>query len=153
MASVLRRAAVVFATVGAGLALAGPVLALPGPVPALPGPTPTLPGSAPARPATEIQISVTGRIRPGAVYNVLIRGTARQRATAYVFVDYSGCARSLSVERRRSAGESDAYVVQGAFVKVSGWTSSSRGNDHACAYLVAARSHVLATARRSYRVG
>jgi hypothetical protein len=146
MASVLRRAAVVFATVGAGLALAGPVLALP-------GPTPTLPGSAPARPATEIQISVTGRIRPGAVYNVLIRGTARQRATAYVFVDYSGCARSLSVERRRSAGESDAYVVQGAFVKVSGWTSSSRGNDHACAYLVAASSHVLATARRSYRVG
>ena len=96
---------------------------------------------------------MTGRIRPGAVYNVLIRGTARQRATAYVFVDYSGCARSLSVERRRSAGESDAYVVQGAFVKVSGWTSSSRGNDHACAYLVAARSHVLATARRSYRVG
>jgi hypothetical protein len=146
MASVLRRAAVVFATVGAGLALAGPVLALP-------GPTPTLPGSAPARPATEIQISVTGRIRPGAVYNVLIRGTARQRATAYVFVDYSGCARSLLVERRRSAGESDAYVVQGAFVKVSGWTSSSRGNDHACAYLVAASSHVLATAQRNYRVG
>ncbi|MEO6858097.1 MAG: hypothetical protein ABI323_05855 [Solirubrobacteraceae bacterium] len=138
MVNRLRRAATVFATMGTGLTLAGPALALPGP--------------APARLANTIQISVTGRIHAGAVYDLLVKGTARERATAYVFVDYAGCARSLSVERRRTGGELDAYAVQGAFVKMSGWKSSSRGNDHACAYLVAGGGHVLATARRSYRV-
>ena len=160
MARVLRRAASAFATVGAGLALTGPAQALPdltpnlaGRVPALAGRLPTVPDPAPPRLPNQVQISLSGRIRPGTVYDVLVRGNARERATVYVFVDYIGCARSLSVERRRTAGQSDAYVVQGSFLKVSGWTSSSRGNDHACAYLVAARGHVLATARRSYRVG
>ncbi len=113
----------------------------------------TVPDPAPVRLVNGIQISVNGRIRPGSVYNVVVRGSARERATASLFVDYFGCARSLSAERRRTGGQSDAYIVQGTFVEVSGWTSSSRGTDHACAYLVTARGHLLATARRSYRVG
>ena len=106
-----------------------------------------------AQPADQIQVSVPVHIRPRAVYDVTIHGFARTRSTAYLFIDYSSCARSFAVERRRAPNESDDYAVSRRFTEISGWRSSSAGIDHACAYLVATRSgRVLASVRRAFTI-
>ena len=110
-------------------------------------------GAAQARPVDHIAIIVPGNVTPRVVYNVTIRGFARRRAVAYLFVDYLGCARTFSAEHNRAPHESEYYVVRGTFAEVSGWSSSNSGMDHACAYLVATRSgHVLARARVSFEI-
>ena len=75
-------------------------------------------------------------IKKGSVYDVTLRGYSHHRAKAWLFIDYSGCATSFAVEKRRAAEEADSYLVKGKFSEISGWKSSSTGLDHACAYLV-----------------
>jgi hypothetical protein len=105
------------------------------------------------RPADQIQVSVPARVNQRSVYDVTIRGFSRTHATAYVFIDYSACARSFAAERRRAPNESDDYAVKGSFAEVSGWKSSSADIDHACAYLIATPSgSVLASARLSFEI-
>ena len=72
-----------------------------------------------------------------------IQGFSRVPAVAYLFVDYSPCARSFAVEHRRAPRESDVYAVRGSFDEISGWRSRSAGTDHACAYLISRRCGVL----------
>ena len=89
----------------------------------------------------------------GAVYDVTISGFATQRSTAWLFVDYSGCAArwkaSYAGRRRRfSASES-----RGRLAEVTGWKSSSAGTDHACAYLAPrGRTLLLSGARLSFLI-
>lgn len=86
------------------------------------------------------------------VYDVTISGFSRRRATAYLFIDYQGCARSFATEQSRADSESDTYSVKGRFAETTGWKSSQVGIDHACAYLVSTAGSVLATDKRSYPV-
>jgi hypothetical protein len=109
-------------------------------------------GVASAHRSQHIQISAPSRVKQHQVYDVTIRGFSRRRATAYLFVDYSGCARSLGVEKNRASGESDSYSVKGSFAEVSGWKSSSTGVDHACAYLVAGGGQLLSRAKVAFTV-
>ena len=103
--------------------------------------------------ANRIAIDAPASAKPRKTYNMTIHGFARRRATAYLFVDYVGCAGSFATERGRAAAASDSYAVRGRFSELSGWKSSTRGADHACAYLVGLRSGaVLATARVSFQV-
>ncbi len=100
-----------------------------------------------------IQVTAPARARINRTYDVTISGYARRHARAYVFIDYGGCASSLSVERQRAAGQSDEYPVKGSFAQTSGWKSKAAGEDHACAYLADPGSGaVLATARQAYRI-
>ena len=96
-----------------------------------------------AQRAVEIKISLPAHIRRYSVYDVTIQGFSRVPAVAYLFVDYSPCARSFAVENRRARRESDVYPVKGRFDEISGWRSNSAGTDHACVYLVSRRSRVL----------
>lgn len=106
-----------------------------------------------ALPANRLRITIPSPARAGSTYDVVITGSASGPATAYLFVDYAGCARSPAAERRRSRTRPESYRVNGAFAEVSGWRSSSTAVDHACGYLVGAGGHLLASARRAYRVG
>jgi hypothetical protein len=100
-----------------------------------------------------IQVSAPPQVSRKAVYDVTITGFAGQPATAYLFIDYAGCAKSFEVEQRRAGDESAAYRVRGGFAETSGWRSSNTGTDHACAYLVATGgADILATARQGYPV-
>jgi hypothetical protein len=101
-----------------------------------------------------IQVRAPAQASPSSVYDVTISGYARRRARAYVFIDYTGCARSFEVERRRAGDESDVYSVKkGDFAETSGWRSPTAGEDHACAYLLAPGSDtVLAAAHQTYRI-
>ncbi len=102
---------------------------------------------------TRIQVTVPARASINRAYDVTISGYASRRAHAYVFIDYRGCASSLTVERRQAGNQSDDYVVKGSFAQTSGWKSPAAGEDHACAYLVASGSgSVLAAARQAYRI-
>jgi hypothetical protein len=115
---------------------------------ALAGATPALAG------ATElVRIAVAPNVHSGSVYNMTLLGQSQRRVRAYLFVDYSGCARSFGVERQRNPDAFDSYRVQGSFSEISGWRSSAPGTDHACAYLVAAGGRVLARSRLTYHVG
>jgi hypothetical protein len=146
--------AMALATAGVSAAATGPSVT---PV------TPDRQGAAPHRPtgtpksvrarlANRVAIAIPGPVRAGRIYNVVLSGVSASHATAYLFVDYAGCAATLAGERRRAAAASDSYGVRGGFSEVTGWSSSSAGTDHACAYLVAAGGHLLATTRRAYRV-
>jgi hypothetical protein len=106
-----------------------------------------------AAPRNRIAITISRHIKSDTVYNVTVHGFARRSATAYLFVDYRGCARRFAVERRRASGASDVYHVKGNFAELSGWKSSSAGTDHACAYLIRPHSTaVLARSRVSFRI-
>jgi hypothetical protein len=96
-----------------------------------------------AQRAVQIQISLPAHIRRHSVYDVTIQGFSPVPAVAYLFVDYSPCVRSFTVELRRARRESDAYPVRGRFDEISGWRSNSAGTDHACVYLVSRRSRLL----------
>jgi hypothetical protein len=109
-------------------------------------------GVASAHRSEHIQISAPSRVKQHQVYDVTIRGFSRHRATAYLFVDYSGCARSLAVEKHRASSESDSYSVKGSFAEISGWKSSSTGVDHACAYLVTGGGQLLSRAKLAFSV-
>lgn len=114
-----------------------------------------LTSSAPAlghRRADAIRVTVPTTVKRKVVYDVTIAGYARRHAKAYLFIDYQLCARSFASERARAANESQVYRVNGGFARTSGWKSSDRGFDHACAYLVSATGAVLAEAIRSYWV-
>jgi hypothetical protein len=107
-------------------------------------------GSGPARagaPANQILITPPSHVRSQVVYDITVRGYVRRRATAYLFVDYSGCATTLTAEARRAQHAFYSYPVSGSFAEVSGWKSSSVGTDHACAYLIARAGTQLASAR------
>lgn len=103
--------------------------------------------------ANRIAIDAPDGARPHRTYDLTIHGFARRHATAYLFVDYVGCAGSFATERGRAAGASDSYAVRGRFTELSGWKSSTRGVDHACAYLVGTQSgNVVATAHVSFQI-
>jgi hypothetical protein len=104
-------------------------------------------------PRNTIAVSVPKHVKNGRVYNVTIRGFARHRDRAYLFIDYAGCATSFKAEDLRANKESDTYVVKGNFMEISGWKSSATGTDHACAYLLTRGSHQLvARARLSFEI-
>lgn len=105
-----------------------------------------------AAPSNGIAVTAPTQVKRGAVYDVSVSGFSRRRAKAYLFIDYQGCAKSLSAEQSRAAGESAIYSVKGLFGQTTGWMSSQVGTDHACAYLVSNAGSVLATAKRSYSV-
>ena len=110
-------------------------------------------GAASAAGTDAIKIAGPGPVVHGAVYDVTISGFAEQRATAWVFVDYSGCARTLAGELRRAPGSFQRFGVQGPFAEVTGWKSSSAGTDHACAYLAPrGRTQVLSSARQAFLI-
>jgi len=103
--------------------------------------------------ANRIAIDAPDGAKARKPYNITLHGFARRSATAFLFVDYLGCAKSLRVERQRARNASYSYAVKGDFAKVSGWKSSTAGVDHACAYLVAFRSGtLLAAARMSFQI-
>ena len=100
-----------------------------------------------------IKIAGPGRVLHGAVYDVTISGFATERSTAWLFVDYSGCARTLAGELHRAPGSFQRFAVQGPFAEVTGWKSSSAGMDHACAYLARrGRTSALSSARLSFLI-
>ncbi|MEO8966587.1 MAG: hypothetical protein ABI355_03285 [Solirubrobacteraceae bacterium] len=101
-------------------------------------------------PVDAIRITDPGAVLTGSVYDLSISGVAHRRATAYLFVDYAGCAPTLTAELHRAPHAYDSYPVAGSFAQVTGWKSSSRGTDHACAYLVARGGRLLATARTPF---
>jgi hypothetical protein len=107
-------------------------------------------GAAPT--GNQIKIVTPTPVRSQVVYNLTVRGFARRRARAYLFVDYSGCAASFAAEARRAPHSFARYPVLGNFVEVSGWKSSSAGTDHACAYLVARSGVQLASDRISFPI-
>ncbi|MDQ6731972.1 MAG: hypothetical protein M3022_17215 [Actinomycetota bacterium] len=98
-------------------------------------------------PVNAIRITDPAPVLTGSVYDLTISGVAHRRSTAYLFVDYAGCAPTQTAELRRSPHAYDSYPVAGSFDQVTGWKSSSPGTDHACAYLVARGGGLLATAR------
>lgn len=110
-------------------------------------------GPAGAASGNRLRITIPVPARRGATYDVVITGSAATPATAYLFLDYAGCAASAGAERRRSGAPAESYGVSGVFSEVGGWRSSSPAVDHACGYLVDRGGHQLASARRAYRVG
>jgi hypothetical protein len=107
-------------------------------------------GAAP--PGNQIEIVAPTAARSRIVYDLTVHGFARHRASAYLFVDYSGCAARFTAEARRAPHAYDGYAVVGSFAKVSGWKSSSAGTDHACAYLVDRSRVQLASDRISFPI-
>ncbi|MGH2869141.1 MAG: hypothetical protein ACRDNK_16470 [Solirubrobacteraceae bacterium] len=105
-----------------------------------------------ARPGDRIRIVAPTLVRSQIVYDLTVQGFARRRASAYLFVDYSGCASSFAAEARRVPHAHDSYAVVGRFAEVSGWRSSSAGTDHACAYLVSHSGVQLASDRISFPI-
>ncbi len=97
-----------------------------------------------------IRITDPGPVLAGSVYDLTITGVSLRHATAYLFVDYAGCAATPSGELRRAPHAYDSYPVSGAFAQVTGWKSSSPGTDHACAYLVTRGGRMLAAARMPF---
>lgn len=108
-------------------------------------------GTAAASRLEHIAISMPRHVKKDDVYDVTLRGYSHHRAKAWLFIDYSGCARSFAVEKQRASAEADSYLVKGKFSEISGW-KSSRGVDHACAYLVVVGGHVVARARTAFSV-
>jgi hypothetical protein len=107
--------------------------------------------AAPAAAAVDsIRITDPGPVLAGSVYDLTITGVSLHHATAYLFVDYAGCAATLAAELRRAPHAYDGYSVSGSFAQVTGWKSSSPGTDHACAYLAAHGGRTLATARMAF---
>jgi hypothetical protein len=107
--------------------------------------------AAPASAAVDsIRISDPGPVLARSVYDLTITGVALRHATAYLFVDYAGCAATLTGELRRAGHSYDSFPVSGAFAQVTGWKSSSPGTDHACAYLAVRGGRTLATARMPF---
>jgi hypothetical protein len=101
-----------------------------------------------------IQIAVSSDPTVGATYNVTLRGASHGPANAWLFIEYSPCAKSFAAERQLAPKKSFVrYRVNGSFVRVSGFASNSAGLDHACAYLVPRGSQTtLAHARVSFRI-
>jgi hypothetical protein len=104
--------------------------------------------------ADQITIGVSSDPTVGATYNVALRGVSRGPARAWMFIEYTSCAKSLAAERKLAPPKSFVrYRVKGSFVKTSGWSSNSAVLDHACAYLVAKGSgKLLARARVSFTI-
>jgi hypothetical protein len=102
----------------------------------------------------QIEVAVSSDPTVGATYNVTLHGASRGPANAWLFIEYSGCAKSFAAERRLAPKKSFVhYRVNGSFVRVSGWASNSAVLDHACAYVVAnGSSATLARARISFRI-
>ena len=126
-------------------------------VPAVPAvaAVPAVPAvAAVAAKANQIKIAVSSDPTVGATYNVTLRGASHGPATAWLFVEYSGCAKSFAAERQQAPGKSFVhYRVNGSFTRISGWASNSAVLDHACAYLVAKGSQTtLSQARVSFRI-
>jgi hypothetical protein len=109
-------------------------------------------GADAARSGNQIKILAPTPVHSKIVYDLTVQGFARRRASAYLFVDYSGCAASFAAEARRIPHAYDSYSVLGTFAEVSGWKSSSAGTDHACAYLVDRSGVQLASDRISFPV-
>jgi len=128
---------------------AGPAAALAAPAAAL-APAATLPRTAAAAAVDSFRITDPGPVLAGSVYDLTITGVSLHHATAYLFVDYAGCAATLAGELRRAPHAYDSYSVSGSFAQVTGWKSSSPGTDHACAYLAARGGRTLATARMPF---
>ncbi len=106
-----------------------------------------------AAPADQISVTIPAHVSQRTVYNVTLKGFSRRRAIAYLFMDYTGCARTFAAEHKRAPKQADYYSVRGTFAEVSGWKSSSSGADHACAYLISRGSGtLLAKARMSFVV-
>ena len=105
-----------------------------------------------ARTGNKIEIIAPTLVRSQIVYDVIVQGFARRRATAHLFVDYSGCAATFAAEARRAPHAAYSYPVLGSFAKVSGWKSSSAGTDYACAYLVGRSGVQLASDRISFPI-
>lgn len=95
-----------------------------------------------------IGITVSPHVKTDTAYNISIQGFARRAAIAYLFLDYAGCAKSIAVERQHPGTAHRRYPVNGAFTKVSGWSSSGTGVDHACAYLVGRQSGSMIAIKR-----
>jgi hypothetical protein len=109
--------------------------------------------AAAAAPTDQISINVPVHVSQRTIYDVTINGFSRKRAVAYLFIDYTGCARTFAAEHKRAPNEADYYSVHGTFTEVSGWKSSSSGSDHACAYLIGrASGKLLAKSRVSFVV-
>jgi hypothetical protein len=82
-------------------------------------------------------------------YTVSVHGYARRPASAYLFIDYRGCAKSFAAEYKRTVKAGRAHwAVLGSFHNPSYWGSDGAGPDHACAYLLAKGTRTL-LARRS----
>lgn len=108
-------------------------------------------GAAAASRLEHITISTPRHVKKDDVYDVTLGGYSHHRARAWLFIDYSGCARSFTVEKQRASQEADSYLVKGRFSEISGWKSSTTGVDHACAYLVLG-GHVAARAKTAFSV-
>lgn len=109
--------------------------------------------AASAASGNRIAIAVSPHVRKQHPYNVSIQGFARRSATAYLFIDYAGCAKPFAAERQRAGKAHQRYAVKGAFTKVSGWNSSAAGVDHACAYLIGLQSRtVVASKQVAFRI-
>jgi hypothetical protein len=104
--------------------------------------------------ANRIAIGVSSDPTVGMTYNITLRGTSHGPATAWMFLEYAGCAKSFAAERKSAPSASFVhYRVNGRFVRTSGWSSNSAVMDHACAYLVTKKSQkLLARARVSFTI-
>jgi hypothetical protein len=116
-------------------------------------------GVAVASPTNRIGLTVPPYVVHSKTYTyaVTLRGYSRKRAIAYLFLDYSRCARSFAAEHRLVETKDEAYDyygVRGKFTEVSNWKSPYGSlTDHACAYLVSrASGTLLATAHVSFLI-
>jgi hypothetical protein len=111
--------------------------------------------AAAATPTNRITVAVPAYVVQGEknTYNITVSGYSRRAAIAYLFLDYSGCARSYAAEHQRPREKPHYYSVRGRFTQTTGWASSGAGTDHACAYLISrASGTLLAHARVSFIV-
>jgi hypothetical protein len=104
--------------------------------------------------ADRITIGVSSDPTVGATYDITLRGASHKPARAWLFIEYTRCAKSFAAERKHAPPQSSVrYPVNGSFAKTSGWQSNSTVVDHACAYLVAkGAGKLLARARVSFTI-
>ena len=76
--------------------------------------------AAAAAPTDQISINVPVHVSQRTIYDVTINGFSRKRAIAYLFMDYTGCARTFAAEHKRARKEADYYSVHGTFAEVLG---------------------------------
>jgi hypothetical protein len=104
-----------------------------------------------------LQLTVPKHASVGVPYSVTISGNAVKAERLYIFLDYHKCGATPADEHQRTSG--NYWTVHGGFTRTSsGWTSSRRGKDHACAYLAKlseplnSPSGVLAHAFAGYQI-
>ena len=69
--------------------------------------------AAAAAPTDQISINVPVHVSQKTIYDVTINGFSRKRAIAYLFMDYTGCARTFAAEHKRAPKEANFYSVHG----------------------------------------